>query len=198
VCGEWKHSRVKHEEGLTVQLKARVSKVDCSALIDTGASHSIIDANFVAKAGLRALRAKKILRATIPGNTTITLNRVVTVPVTIGNMHSTNTFYVMTGMLRGVDAIIGMDWMVRHDAWVGTREALLHVTTPSGKNLVLKGVSNADEGFAVGRSGHLRLIVTDHIYSETYPNTATSAYCHLLQMVAKQVPCKSQVRVFGM
>jgi hypothetical protein len=95
VCGEWKHSKVKHEEGLTVQLKARVSKVDCSALIDTGASHSIIDANFVAKAGLRALRAKKILRATIPGNTTITLNRVVTVPVTIGNMHSTNTFYVM-------------------------------------------------------------------------------------------------------
>jgi hypothetical protein len=112
--------------------------------------NSIIDANFVAKAGLRALRAKKILRATIPGNTTITLNRVVTVPVTIGNMHSTNTFYVMTGMLRGVDAIIGMDWMVRHDAWVGTREALLHVTTPSGKNLVLKGVSNADEGFTVG------------------------------------------------
>jgi hypothetical protein len=30
--------------------------------------------------------------------------------------------------------------------------------TPSGKNLVLKGVSNADEGFTVGRSGHLRLI----------------------------------------
>lgn len=142
-------ARVEHDEAETIMLQAKVAKVDCTAVPDTGASHSVIDATFVEKAGLsgQVMEAPVPLQLNIAGNTQVTLTKAIAAPIQIGNMRSHIVMYVMPSLLQNVDLIIGMNWMRPHNTIIDTASSMITVEV-NNKQYKLYGEKSGTIGLA--------------------------------------------------
>lgn len=88
-------------DGSTILFHAKVGKVDCRVMPDSGSTHVVGDAGFVERAGLadQVLPASAPLTLTVAGNTEVTLTHALATPTQTGNMRSHIVMYVMPSLL---------------------------------------------------------------------------------------------------
>lgn len=142
-------ANLSHEQCETIVLKGKISKVACTIVPDTGASHSVINAGFVVEAGLasQVQQAPIPLQLNVAGNTQVTLTHALATSIQIGNMRSHIVLYVMPSLLDNVDVIIGMNWLRPHAAVIETARNTLAVTV-NGKQYCLQGTTTETIGLA--------------------------------------------------
>lgn len=134
-------ARVEHHEGQSILLDVRLSKVKGSAIADTGATDCVVSDAFLSRTGLTAVQATRPLTVAVAGDTEMTLTKVIKAPVQVGTVRTTVTMYVMPTLLKGIDMILGMDWLTQHDAHVHTKTSKITLTV-KGKQHVVAGRSH--------------------------------------------------------
>jgi hypothetical protein len=117
-------------------------------MADTGATHSIINDQFLARTGLTPVQASTPLQIAVAGDTQMTLTQVIKAPIQIGTAHTVITLYVMPSLLQGIDMIVGMDWLVQHDAHIHTKDSKITLTV-KGKQHVVTGTAQHLPGLTV-------------------------------------------------
>src|SRR6476646_4118805 len=144
-----KLAHFKHDENNTIVLKAKIAKLPCTVMPDTGASHSIIDSDFLHKTGLvsQVRKAPVPLQLNIAGDTHVTLTHAIATTIQIGGMQTHIVMYVMPKIMQDIDVIIGVNFMrpLNGSVHLGLNE--LHLTV-NNKRFCLPGVSTEVLGVA--------------------------------------------------
>lgn len=178
-------ARVEHETGLSILLDARVSKIKGVCMADTGATHSIISDAFLARTGLNAVQAAMPLTIAVAGDTQLTLNKVIKAPIQLGTARSTVTMYVMPTLLQGIDMILGMDWLTKHDAHIHTKDAKVTLTM-QGKQHVITGKAHNAAGLTVAALQALH--ANPQFISAKQAHKAMKRGCHGWLFVVQATP----------
>jgi hypothetical protein len=117
-------------------------------LLDSGASHSFISAAYVEKQNLPIvlLRCQMILSS--PGGDIPARQLCPKVNLKIRGVDFVTNLIVLE--LKGIDVILGMDWLSKHKVLIDCAKKSVKLTTPDGKELefivepvvTAKGVAN--------------------------------------------------------
>jgi hypothetical protein len=117
-------------------------------LFDSGASHSFISAAYVEKHNLpmALLRCQMIVSS--PGGDMLTRQLCPKVNLKIRGVDFVTNLIVLES--KGINVILGMDWLSKHKVLINCAEKYVKMTTPDGKGLefvvklvvTAKGVAN--------------------------------------------------------
>jgi hypothetical protein len=108
-------------------------------LFDTGASVSVLSATFADKTSLTSSLAETT-DITLPSGEIIATSTCYTdVPLIIAGTTFPSTFLEFP--LRGIDVILGMDWLSKFDARLQCRDQRVYLKDPKGKKVIYKGMT---------------------------------------------------------
>jgi hypothetical protein len=119
---------------------------DTSAVVlfDSGASHSFISAAYVEKHNLPLALLKCQMIVSSPGRDMPARQLCTKVKLKIGGVDFVANLIVLES--KGIDIILGMDWLSKHNALIDCAKKSVKWTTPDGKEMefVAKPVVTAE------------------------------------------------------
>ena len=110
-----------------------VNSQPASVLFDSGASHSFITDQFVAKHNLPVCPMKQSLLVSSPGKELKASQLCPRVNMTIMGVEFLANLIVLKS--SGIDVILGMDWLVGCDGIIQCRKRSMLLTSPWGENV---------------------------------------------------------------
>lgn len=102
-------NHVEHTDMMFV-FPAKVSAEPCKALMDTGASHSIVSEDFVKSVGLR-VQPSRVKAVDLADGRTLPLAGKCTFKMHLNGKSSKVSAHVLSTTVPGVDVILGQDWL---------------------------------------------------------------------------------------
>jgi hypothetical protein len=149
------HGRVNHATVEEVQEAPDVvigmflvNDTSAVVLFDSGASHSFISATYVGKHNLLLALLKCQMIVSSPGGDMPTRQLCPKVNLKIMGVHFVANLIVLDS--KGIDVILGMDWLSKHKVLIDCTKKSVKLTTPEGKEMefvielivTAKGVAN--------------------------------------------------------
>jgi predicted aspartyl protease len=114
-----------------------VNSVPATVLFDLGASHSFITDRFVTKHNLSMGSMKNPLIVSSPGGEMKTGYICPQVKISIMGVDFLANLVVLKSW--GIDAILGMDWLQKHDGVIQCRKKSVLLTSPQGERIEYVG-----------------------------------------------------------
>src|SRR5215216_7123110 len=107
-----------------------VKSVLARVLFDSGASHSFVTEEFACISKIHPTNLKHVMIVQIPGSTTKARKICKVVPIRIHGID----FYANLIVLgtKGLEVVLGMDWMSRHKGWIDYAKKAITMTSSSG------------------------------------------------------------------
>jgi hypothetical protein len=102
-------------------------------LFDSGASHSFIAANFVQKHNLPLFMLKNWMIVSSPGGDMHARHVCPKVNILISGVEFIANLTVLES--KGIDVILGMDWLSKHKGMINCAKKAVRLTTSSGKEV---------------------------------------------------------------
>jgi hypothetical protein len=102
--------------------------VPATVLFDSGATHSFITDQFVAKHNMPVSPIKKPLLVSSPGSDMKASHLCPQVNLKIMGVDFPSNLVVLKSW--GIDVILGMDWLTKYDGVIQCREKSVHLTSP--------------------------------------------------------------------
>jgi hypothetical protein len=102
-------------------------------LFDSRASHSFVDANFVQKYNLSLSMLKNRMLVSSPGGDMLARHVCPKVSILIGGVEFLANLIVLES--KGIDMILGMDWLSKHNGMINYAKKAVRLTASSGKEL---------------------------------------------------------------
>jgi hypothetical protein len=111
-----------------------VNSALATVLFDSGASHSFISSSFVEKHKIPSVLLKTPLLTRTPGGD---INCQLGCPRVRINLSGVE-FLADLVVLKpgGIDVILGMDWLSRHNGLIGCTDKVVHLTNPEGVQVI--------------------------------------------------------------
>jgi hypothetical protein len=121
-----------------------VNETSAVVLFDSGALHSFISAAYVEKHNLPLALLKCQMIVSSPGRDMPAIQLCTKVKLKIGGVDFVANLIVLES--KGVDIILGMDWLSKHNALIDCAKKSVKWTTPDGKEMefVAKPVVTAE------------------------------------------------------
>lgn len=113
----------------TLLVLSRPTKV----LFDSGASHSFIARSYVGEYNLRVEHTLHPLLINAPGSEMLVQECTPRITITFGKVDIATSLLMIE--LKGIDVILGMNWMKKHDAVLFTARRLVSLANPTGGRL---------------------------------------------------------------
>jgi hypothetical protein len=107
-----------------------VSSVLATVLFDSGASHSFISSSFVEKHNIPTILLKLPLITRTPGADIQCHLGCSRVRINLSGVEFLADLVVLKS--KGIDVILGMDWLSLHDGHIGCADKVVHLTNPDG------------------------------------------------------------------
>ena len=107
-----------------------VSSALATILFDSGASHSFISSSFVEKHNIPTVLLKTPLLTRTPGGDIKCQLGCTRVRINLSGVEFLADLVVLKS--KGIDVILGMDWLSLHDGHIGCAEKVVHLTNPEG------------------------------------------------------------------
>ena len=101
-----------------------------SVLFDSGASHSFISSHFVEKHDIPTIALKRPLMTRSPGGHIPCHLGVLDIPINLSGVVFLADLVVLTS--KGIDVILGMDWLTKHRGNIACAERAVTVTNRQG------------------------------------------------------------------
>ncbi|XP_047310762.1 uncharacterized protein LOC124914292 [Impatiens glandulifera] len=101
-------------------------------LIDTGETNSFISAFYVQQDGLKPVESLAVYKISLPTGPGLKTNKFVRACETQLQNHKMFVDLVVVEM-SGFDVILGMDWLLRHEAQINCREKYVALIDHDGK-----------------------------------------------------------------
>jgi predicted aspartyl protease len=98
-------------------------------LFDSGATHSFISVNLLGKFGLKGMQTKSTYKITTPGGNISSHLVTFGVPLKLGSKVIQSN--LITIKLKGMDVILGMDWMTQHKVVLDISDRVLEINSPT-------------------------------------------------------------------
>jgi hypothetical protein len=138
---------------LTLSLICFINDTSAVVLFDSASSHSFITAAYVEKHILTMALLKCKMTVSSPGGDMCVrqLCSKVNLKITGGVEFVTNLIVLES---KGIDAILGMDWLSKHKVLIDCAKKSIKLTTPDGKELEYVAESVVT---AKGASNHVKL-----------------------------------------
>jgi hypothetical protein len=154
VAGRVAH--VQHAAGHNMVVYGHMAGVPCRCLVDTGASHSFIDAKFAREATLTVHDSAQPLHVSVAGGVQMPLATVVKGQLKLKHALTDATLTIMPNMLQGVDIILGMDWLKAHKAHINIGDDLFTVEVHRKTHTFRCAVSHMEDAMRVDALQALR------------------------------------------
>jgi hypothetical protein len=138
VRGKINHVTVEqaHEAPEVVLGTFLVNSKPASILFDSGASHSFVTNQFVEKYNLPMNPMKKQLLVTSPGGEMKAIHICPRVNLKLNEIEFLADLVVLKSW--GIDVILGIDWLRKHDGVIQCRKRLVVLTSPQGNRIEFK------------------------------------------------------------
>ena len=107
-----------------------VSSALATVLFDSGASHSFISSSFVEKHNIPTILLKTPLLTRTPGGDIKCQLGCLRVRINLSGVEFLVDLVVFKS--KGIDVILGMDWLSRHNGLIGCTDKVVHLTNPEG------------------------------------------------------------------
>jgi len=107
-----------------------VSSALAIVLFDSGASHSFISSSFVEKHNIPTVLLKTPLLTRTPGGDIKCQLGCLRVRINLSGVEFLADLVVLRS--KGIDVILGMDWLRRHNGLIGCTDKVGHLTNPEG------------------------------------------------------------------
>jgi len=107
-----------------------VSSALATVLFDSGASHSFISSSFVEKHNIPTVLLKTPLLTRTPGGDIKCQLGCLRVRINLSGVEFLADLVVLKS--KGIDVILGMDWLSRHNGLIGCTDKVVHLTNPEG------------------------------------------------------------------
>ncbi|XP_047326921.1 uncharacterized protein LOC124930637 [Impatiens glandulifera] len=117
-------------------------------LIDTGATHSFVSANFVQRSGLRPDETKTMYSISLPSGTSLNTNKYVRACKAYIQKHKMLVNLVVVEM-AGFDVILGMDWLTRHEAHIDCKKKTVSLTDQDGRTFQFRATPPPSLSFKI-------------------------------------------------
>ena len=117
-------SHLQYTPGNNLVLAVTLAGKPLRALVDTGATHSFIDAACARTSGM-IMHPIAPFHVAAAGGKQLTLNTMVMAQLKAKKAHTDVQLAVMPDMLRDVDIILGMDWLATHKAQLNIERGTL-------------------------------------------------------------------------
>ena len=101
-----------------------------SVLFDSGASHSFISSHFVEKHDIPTIALKRPLMTRSPGGHIPCHLGVLDIPINLSGVVFLADLVVLAS--KGIDVILGMDWLTKHRGNIACAERAVTVTNRQG------------------------------------------------------------------
>jgi predicted aspartyl protease len=108
-----------------------VNPAPVSVLFDSGASHSFISAQFVAKHGIPVHSMSSHMLVSSPGGNMKAMYQCLGVSFKIVGREFRTNFVKLDS--KGIDIILGMGWLSKVDAVIQCAKMSVHLTSPEGE-----------------------------------------------------------------
>jgi hypothetical protein len=147
------HGRVNHVSAETAQENPQVvlgmffvNSIPASVLFDSGASHSFISAQFVAKHSITMCTMKQTMLVKSPGE----MKALYMCPnVSLKIMGANFWAKLIVLESKDLDVILGMDWLGMHDVTIQCARRTILLTGPNGEKIELVADPPLDAGGSV-------------------------------------------------
>src|SRR6185503_10318846 len=107
-----------------------VSSTLATVLFDSGASHSFISSSFVEKHKIPTVLLKTPLLTRTPGGDIRYQLGCLRVRINLSGVEFLADLVVLKS--EGIDVILGMDWLSKHNGLIGCTDKVVHLTNPEG------------------------------------------------------------------
>ena len=107
-----------------------LSSTLATILFDSGASHSFISSSFVEKHNIPTVLLKTPLLTRTPGGDIKCQLGCLWVRINLSGVEFLADLVVLKS--KGIDVILGMDWLSRHNGFIGCTDKVVHLTNPEG------------------------------------------------------------------
>ena len=107
-----------------------VSSALATVLFDSGASHSFISSSFVDKHKIPTVILKTPLLTRTPGGDIKCQLGCLRVRINLSRVEFLADLVVLKS--KGIDVILEMDWLSRHNGLIGCTDKVVHLTNPEG------------------------------------------------------------------
>jgi hypothetical protein len=107
-----------------------VNSALATVLFDSGASHSFISSNFVEQHRILTVLLKTPLLTRTPGGDIKCQLGCLRVRIKLSGVEFLADLVVLKS--KGIDVILGMDWLSRHNVLIGCADKVVHLTNPEG------------------------------------------------------------------
>ena len=111
-----------------------VGSILATVLFDSGASHSFISSSSVEKHNIPTVRLKLPLLTRTPGADIHYRLGCTRVRIILSGVEFLADLVVLKS--KGIDVILGMDWLSQHDGHIGCAEKVLHLTNSDGVQVI--------------------------------------------------------------
>jgi hypothetical protein len=98
-------------------------------LFDSGASYNFISAKFGAKVGLDFCHARRLYMIATPGGKIASNQLIRNVPIKLGSKINKTDLILLA--LKGIDIILGVDWMTRHGVTLDLSSRAVEINSPT-------------------------------------------------------------------
>ena len=107
-----------------------IDSVLASVAFDSGASHSFISSHFVEKNDIPTIALKRPLMTRSPGGQIPCHLGVISIPINLSGVVFLTDLVVLDS--KGIDVILGMDWLTKHQGNIACAERVVTVTNHQG------------------------------------------------------------------
>jgi hypothetical protein len=111
-----------------------VSSALATVLFDSRASHSFISSNFVKKHNIPTVLLKTPLLTRMPGGDIKCQLGCLRVRINLSGVEFLANLVVLKS--KGIDVILGMDWLSLHNGLIGCADKVVHLTNPEGVRVI--------------------------------------------------------------
>jgi hypothetical protein len=111
-----------------------VNSALATVLFDSGASHSFISSSFVEKHKIPTVLLKAPLLTRTPGGNINCQLGCLRVRINLSGVEFLADLVVLKS--GGIDVILGMDWLSRHNGLIGCTDKVVHLTNPEGVQVI--------------------------------------------------------------
>jgi hypothetical protein len=112
-------------------------------LFDSGASHCFRSSTFVAKYHLPMSIMKHAMLVSSPRGEMRTKHKCLTISITIGGIDFLANLIILDS--KGIDIILGMDWLRKYDRVILCTKRALRLTTENGTTVEFSAVTTTDQ-----------------------------------------------------
>jgi hypothetical protein len=106
-----------------------INDIPAKILFDSGATHSFISENLLGKLGLMGSHTKSAYKIITPGGNISSHTLAFGVPLKLGSKTIQSNLIAIS--LKGMDVILGMDWMTQHKVVLDISDRVVAINSPT-------------------------------------------------------------------